>query len=674
MCFRYISYSVNESSEPSDIKKVISMSLYGSDPKYTYGALRNAQLTPIIFPGWALRVYAERPDDNGKYKYDPVPLKILTKLTTLGAEVVSVNADILNIPPMMWRFLVADDMTVDYFIVRDADSRLTERDKHLVEEWIKSKSSFHCVRDHPSHVSDPVYGGLWGAKPKELRQLLVTPINLLMKGYGMSYAQDIFFMSNAVWPRVRSSAFCHDSIACNKFPLSQPIIQERHEQEHVGQVYDAFGDARQIDIDILKYTSLDDFCIKSSQHGGRRPPLTDHGDVVPVGADKYLSPKVEKIVAPSSLSRIVIWTMDYHISPIMDLKDLLEPFGVTFVDKSLSPMCAITNTCAKNLHIVNSDTALKPTEDLIQKFVDTYSVSEDMKNVTHVLCSGPPAICEFYLKLKKVVIIYVTNRYEEARVSLKDWNQWNRHLYEISWEKSNIIASNNHYDAEYIRYFTGIHPEYVPSYCGYTNTSYVVKKTDYLLMPIKDAKFKAYFTEELQKTIKTTRVHARVKYMRDVYPSYNYSDISSHAGVIYVPHQVSMISMCEHYRMNIPLFFPTLNLLTRWHQEHGVITNRTFNKERQNLGEKGDKSPLDGVAGHFDPNDETSERNLIYWLRYADFYQWPYIVHYDSIDHLVYLLESSNLPALSYKMNRFNKKLKNDILKKWIDLLKKSMS
>ncbi len=35
----------------SNEKRVISFGLYGNDPKYTQGAVRNAELAPVYFPG-----------------------------------------------------------------------------------------------------------------------------------------------------------------------------------------------------------------------------------------------------------------------------------------------------------------------------------------------------------------------------------------------------------------------------------------------------------------------------------------------------------------------------------------------------------------------------------------------------------------------------------------------
>jgi len=39
------------------MKKIVAFSLWGNNPKYTVGAVRNAELTPSIYPGWTARFY-----------------------------------------------------------------------------------------------------------------------------------------------------------------------------------------------------------------------------------------------------------------------------------------------------------------------------------------------------------------------------------------------------------------------------------------------------------------------------------------------------------------------------------------------------------------------------------------------------------------------------------------
>jgi hypothetical protein len=96
-------------------KRVISFGLYGANPKYVAGALRNVELAAVFFPGWVCRFYHD----------STVPRHSLADLRRLGAETVNMeNGGITGgIAGMFWRFLVADDRSVDRFIVRDSDSR-----------------------------------------------------------------------------------------------------------------------------------------------------------------------------------------------------------------------------------------------------------------------------------------------------------------------------------------------------------------------------------------------------------------------------------------------------------------------------------------------------------------------------------------------------------------------
>jgi len=56
-----------ESRDPE--VKVISTSLYGSGKRYTVGAIRNAQLLPVIFPGWRLWIHCELPQADTSTRY-----------------------------------------------------------------------------------------------------------------------------------------------------------------------------------------------------------------------------------------------------------------------------------------------------------------------------------------------------------------------------------------------------------------------------------------------------------------------------------------------------------------------------------------------------------------------------------------------------------------------------
>ena len=103
------------------------MSLYGASRRYTMGAVRNAQLAPVIFPGWQLRIYMEL---GANPRYGAVPQSIIGRLQQLGAELVDSPSD--RLAPMMWRFTViitAIFFSVSIFVICFVLSRL----KNLIE-------------------------------------------------------------------------------------------------------------------------------------------------------------------------------------------------------------------------------------------------------------------------------------------------------------------------------------------------------------------------------------------------------------------------------------------------------------------------------------------------------------------------------------------------------------
>jgi hypothetical protein len=106
----------------SSEKRVISFGLYGTKEKYTEGAVKNAELAKIYYPGWVCRYYVT----------SDVPESVTSRLRALGAEIVPIPSNMGYSSGMFWRFLVADDPTVDRYIVRDVDSRLNARDRYYV--------------------------------------------------------------------------------------------------------------------------------------------------------------------------------------------------------------------------------------------------------------------------------------------------------------------------------------------------------------------------------------------------------------------------------------------------------------------------------------------------------------------------------------------------------------
>lgn len=200
------------------MKKIIAFSLWGNNPKYTIGAIKNAILAKEHYPGWVARFYVGADVDEA----------IITALKENNAEVV-VMVTTGNWTGMFWRFLPAADVNVEVMISRDADSRLSKRESEAVDEWMKSNMMFHIMRDHPHHNA-PILGGMWGVKAPLLRN-----IDKMMNDYdkGNFWQVDQNFLREIVYPLVANTSHIHDDFfEMKRWP------SPRNGLEFVGQVFD----------------------------------------------------------------------------------------------------------------------------------------------------------------------------------------------------------------------------------------------------------------------------------------------------------------------------------------------------------------------------------------------------------------------------------------------------
>ena len=227
---------------------VISMSLFGTKPRYTKGAIQNTQLLSRIFPGWSLRIYLPM-NTNTTTKMN-VPLPILKSLISMNVSIHTVDTNYYNINPRMWRFFIGIDKSVSRFIIRDTDSRLLQRDYAEVKQWINSGKGFHCLRDHPNHGGFPMLAGMWGAIGYNFRKVIgnTSLFKRLSLYSSAAHSSDQEFLKNEIWPKIQNDIYCSDSFYCKKFPFSYPFTTSRSKNnEFVGEVFDQSGKGRTSD-------------------------------------------------------------------------------------------------------------------------------------------------------------------------------------------------------------------------------------------------------------------------------------------------------------------------------------------------------------------------------------------------------------------------------------------
>ena len=201
------------------MKKIISFSLWGNNPKYTIGAIKNAELALSVYPDWICRYYI------GK----STPKEIINKLSDYKNTELFILNEKGNWSGMFWRFYAATDPSVDVMISRDTDSRLSAREKCAVDEWIASNNIFHIMRDHPFHRTE-ILGGMFGIKKNAIPNLQ-NLINEYNKGDFWQVDQN--FLREKVYPLIHHKSTVHD-------PFFQKIDfpTARQNYEFVGEVYD----------------------------------------------------------------------------------------------------------------------------------------------------------------------------------------------------------------------------------------------------------------------------------------------------------------------------------------------------------------------------------------------------------------------------------------------------
>ena len=209
----------------------------------------------------------------------------------------------------------------------------------------------------------------------------------------------------------------------------------------------------------------------------------------------------------------------------------------------------------------NGITLLPCPNKLRDDFYNYYINDPEFQSVDAVLCTHAASMCELFMPFNKSLIIVVSTRFEIGRHAADRWSEWIDNLRRIASNPYNTIAANNYYDLEYVRYFTGINNiQYLPNHCGYVKASYQPSRREILIAPARGVHAQVLDSFiQMTKSINSSLAIARI---RDLYPHFKYEDLAAHRAIILLPYQISFMSFFEYYRMHIPLFAPTPELLT----------------------------------------------------------------------------------------------------------------
>ena len=186
----------------SPAENVISYVLWGNEPRYTVPLAENVRILPHLFPGWTIRIYYDATVDHNY-------------ITALGHQGAQLRQMIL--PPgqpgyrrLLWRFEVIRDPSVRRFLIRDADSLLSVKERVAVDAWLQSRFFFHTMRDYHTHT-DLILAGMWGG----IGNILPSPSALYRARTGWRMENDHIdqdILAETVWSTIRPALLIHDSV------------------------------------------------------------------------------------------------------------------------------------------------------------------------------------------------------------------------------------------------------------------------------------------------------------------------------------------------------------------------------------------------------------------------------------------------------------------------------
>ena len=264
--------------------------------------------------------------------------------------------------------------------------------------------------------------------------------------------------------------------------------------------------------------------------------------------------------------KLTFLTADLHDGPRVDLPSMLNAMGhrvilaghklnrTSYPEVFAHPLTEQVHRLAPFLQgfVDPNDDA---SESNVHSLVDFYEADTQFQSVDAFICSFPASFCEAWVPFNKTLIWWPVHRYAMGRCGLPRWTKLNEHLH-ASVARGDVIAAGSVYDAEYIRYFTGIRATLLPTSALWYASDVVFKPTrpEILVGPLQRQNFEH---------LGAMNADGRYTYapVKALYKRFTLQDIASHRAVVLMPYAVLSYGMTELYAMGVPLLVPDLDFL-----------------------------------------------------------------------------------------------------------------
>jgi hypothetical protein len=318
-----------------------------------------------------------------------------------------------------------------------------------------------------------------------------------------------------------------------------------------------------------------------------------------------MSLQIEQIKRKRKNSTPLIFNLDLHISVIADLKSGLKSHDANLVNWSISGANRHNRRVFKvqdPVRVINGKSWTSLDDKLIEEFVFHYK--SFLSQFDGFITCYPPSFAALFENFKKPSLVMSATRYEAPYTSRpSSWHDLNRYLVSEHNSGRMILAGNNQADCDYMEYYLGVSPCYVPSVCDYTNFRFSSGGSKNLVLA-RDTRLSDHIQNITNGNWISLRDHLGL--------NYKWQDFRDVKEVFVVPYNISTMTLFEMATAGIPVAIPSRSFIHELRKKYsGVLSELSFLQvNNENVG-----------ASHANtPNDYTSTDFYDWWLDRSDFY------------------------------------------------------
>lgn len=332
-----------------------------------------------------------------------------------------------------------------------------------------------------------------------------------------------------------------------------------------------------------------------------------------------------------------VFNLDMHVSVIADVQAQLDRKGLSLVDWTLSSHSWLRGRERDAVAIVNERTISSYGPRMTRRFRRLYG--RYLRSFRGFVAAYPPGFSLLYAGLGKPVLAVAATRYE-----------WPCTFYRPHWDwlddgmRAGVrggwltLVANNKADADYLEAYTGLHAAHIPSACTYTGIRWTGRRR---------AAVVCTNGERLAADAIAAMRHEALPLRSGLGARYSQADLYDHGPLVFIPYNVSIMALFEHYTACAPIYVPDRAFLKELMREYpkDVLSSVSF---CQVAGHPPAKRP-DGL----DLNDLRDPAVVDWYLDRADFYDadWmPHVRRFESWAHLDDMLQRDDPHEISAAM------------------------